>query len=235
MELIWAKSHPPLTFIFKSLRHAADLFLFLFEISRAQEVGGGVMRGHWWLATSTCNRSSFWGPWGSPGGPWGGPRARGRSQGCPRGVPGGAQGGSGGLSENGHFLFFRRWILHTSNEILMFSIWGRFMNRSAAAQVLLFFDDFSRHVICKSMRWKHWKSLCILILFHFACWRFLKKMMMENWLLGGEFWGLCGAILKVNPMVFWWFWFAKNWCFLAQCSLATISWEIKNERFSLYI
>ena len=36
--------------------------------------------------------------------------------------------------------------MHTSNEILMFSIWGRFLNRSAAAQVLLFFDDFSNEV-----------------------------------------------------------------------------------------
>ena len=69
-----------------------------------------------------------------------------------RGVPEGFQEESGGAPENGHFLFFGRRILHNSNEIMMFSIWGRFMNRSAAAQVLLFFDDFSRHVIGKSMR-----------------------------------------------------------------------------------
>ena len=55
----------------------------------------------------------------------------------------------------------------------MFSIWGRFLNRSAASQVLLFFYDFLRHVFCKSMRWKQWKSLCFFDSFQFRIFEML--------------------------------------------------------------
>ena len=128
-----------------------------------------------------------------------------RARGGPRGIwggPGEVPGGSGGLPENGHFLFFGRWILHTSNEILMFSIWGRFRNRSVASQVLLFFYDFSRYVFCKSMRWKQWKSVCFFDTFPFRMFEMLWQNDVEKLIFGGEFWGLGGVILMVKPMVF---------------------------------
>ena len=103
--------------IFKSLRHAADLFLFLLRfqgrrlgcsrhwfslifiefisvfLSVCLSVCLSVRWGDWWPVTSTCNRSSFGvlgGPQGEAGG---GPRARGRSQGGLGGSRGGSRGG----------------------------------------------------------------------------------------------------------------------------------------------
>ena len=91
--------------------------------------------------------------------PLGVPGARGalgRGQGGPRGVPRAPRGVPG----KAHFLLFWKWIFQRSNEILMFSLQGDFVKSLDASHVLLFFDRFSKHAFCKSLRWIYWKSLC---------------------------------------------------------------------------
>ena len=115
------------------------------------------------------------------------------------------------------FPFFWRWICQLSNEILMFLVLGRFVNRSVAiwwCYFLLFFKAFTFE-----KQWGECDTKTMVLstspILHLCI---LMKTWCRTMILGGGFWGPVGSTLTVILVVF------KSFCFSVLWRVWRKSW-----------